>query len=159
MASLNWTQHWHKISPIHRLLIISAFGVAVFFLLPTRLSIPITLAIYWIIAGSLYLFLTYMMMHFSTEENILTLSRKEDASATIILLTTILASATSLAAIVMILANVEFISTGNSIWHVVLVLLTYTISWLLVHTAFTLHYAHAYYLEFEKTGIRNPLLI
>jgi uncharacterized membrane protein len=130
-----------------------------FFLLPTRLSIPITLAISWIIAGSIYLFLTYMMMHFSTEENILTLSRKEDASATIILLTTILASATSLAAIVMILASVEFISTGNSIWHVVLVLLTYTISWLLVHTAFTLHYAHAYYLEFEKMGIRNPLLI
>ena len=151
MTSLHWTQRWHKTSSPRRLLIIGISGVAVFLLLPPGLSIPINLAISWVIAGCIYLFLTYMMMYFSTEENILALSNKEDAGAAIILLTTILASAASLVAIVMILSSFEFLSTRNTIWHIALVLLTYAISWLLVHTAFTLHYAHAYYLELEKT--------
>ena len=98
-----------------------------------------------------------MMMYFSTEETILTLSKKEDAGAAIILLITILASVTSLVAIVIILSSVKLLSTGNAIRHICLVLLTFTISWLLVHTAFALHYAHAYYLELEKSKIA-PLL-
>jgi uncharacterized membrane protein len=38
-----------------------------------------------------------------------------------------------------------------------LVLLTYISSWLLIHTAFTLHYAHVYYQDYEKT--KKPPLI
>jgi uncharacterized membrane protein len=33
----------------------------------------------------------------------------------------------------------------------VLVILTYSISWFFVHTAFSLRYAHIYYQELEKT--------
>ena len=79
MTSLHWTQRWHRISTKRRLLIIGMSGVAVFFLLPSGLSSPVCFVISWIVAGSIYLFLTYMMMYFSTEETILTLYKKEDA--------------------------------------------------------------------------------
>lgn len=105
----------------------------------------------WIVAGSIYLLLTYVMMFYSTEENILDLSTKEDAGAGIILLVTILASVVSLLAIVIILTGLKGLKTGDIAQHVLLVLLTFITSWLLVHTAFALHYAHAYYLEFERT--------
>jgi len=150
MISHHWSQHWHRISTSHRLLIIGMSGIATFFLLPTGLSIPVCAAISWVVSGCIYLFLTYMMMYFSREENILTLSKKEDAGAAIILLITILAATASLVAIVIILSSVRLLSAADAFWQIALVLSTYTVSWLVVHTAFALHYAHAYYIEFEN---------
>lgn len=85
------------------------------------------------------------------------LSNKEDADAAIILLITILGSITSLITIVIILTGLKGLPTTDVIRHIFLVLLTFIISWLLVHTAFALHYAHAYYVELEKTKTA-PLL-
>lgn len=157
MKSTHWTQHWDLISTRSRLSILGLFGLGVFFLLSPELAMPVRLVVSWIAAGSIYLLLTYVMMFYSTEENILELSNKEDAGAGIILLITILASIVSLIAIVIILKGVKGLKTEDVLEHVVLVLLAFITSWLLVQTAFTLHYAHAYYLEFEKT--KTPPLI
>ena len=46
---------------------------------------------------------------------------------------------------------------AEPIRNIALVLLTYVISWLLVHTAFALHYAQAYYQDLEKA--KKPPLI
>jgi uncharacterized membrane protein len=97
------------------------------------------------------------MMYFSNQENILSLSQKEDDGAPIILLITVLASVASLVAIVIILSNIKSPTMTEPIRNIALVLLTYIISWLLVHTAFALHYAQAYYQDLEKT--KKPALI
>ena len=157
MKSTHWTQGWHRISASSRLSIISLFGIAVFFFLPAELSTPVRLAISWIASGSVYLLLTYLMMYFSSEKNISLLSHKENAGAALVLLIIILASTTSLVTIVVILASLKGLPAGDVIQHVFLVLLTFIISWLLVHTAFALHYAHAYYVALEKT--KNPPLL
>ena len=151
MKSNHWTQHWQHISASFRLLFISIAGLIVFYVLPSAMPMTIRLALSWITAGSAYLLLSYIMMYFSTEENMLILSKNEDDGATIILLITIFASVLSLVTIVMILSDIRLISIIDALWRIGLVLLTYAVSWLLVHTAFALHYAHAYYLEFEKT--------
>ncbi len=132
-------------------MIIGIAGLAAFLLLSSTLSLAIRLAISWIVAGGLYLFLTYLMMYFSNKENILSLSRKEDDGAAIVLLIIVLASVASLFAIVMILAGVRSLSIAEAIPRIVLVIMTYSISWFFVHTAFSLRYAHVYYQEFEKT--------
>lgn len=153
MTLKHWTQHWHHISASIRLLIMAAAGLLMYFLLPAVTPMTIRLALSWIMAGSIYLLLSYIMMYFSTEKNMLTLSKKEDDGATIILLITILASVASLVTIVIILSSVRLLSVSEAIWEICLVLGTYAISWLFVHTAFALHYAHAYYVEFEKTNL------
>ncbi len=157
MRSNHWTLHWHHISASLRLLIISAAGLITFLLLSPSHALTARLAISWIIAGSTYLLLSFTMMNSSTEENMLTLSKKEDANAAMVLLIIILGSVASLGTIVIILSGERSPSVSDTVWQVGLVLLTYAVSWLLVHTAFTLHYARAYYIEFEKT--KNPPLI
>ena len=132
-------------------MIIAVAGLAAFLLLSSTSSLAIRLAISWIVAGGLYLFLTYLMMYFSSNENILSLSRKEDDGAAIVLLIIVLASVASLFAIVMILAGVRSLSISEAIPRIALVIMTYSISWFFVHTAFSLRYAHVYYQEFEKT--------
>jgi uncharacterized membrane protein len=153
MKTIHWTQHWNHISASLRLLIISITGLAAFFLLPSDTSLTIRIDIAWVIAGSAYLILTYVMMYSSNENNMLTLAKKEDAGAAIILLITILASLASLFTIVLILSAAKSLPMSESIKHIVLVLATFAVSWLLVHTAFGLHYAHAYYQEYEKTQL------
>ena len=157
MKTIYWTQHWHHISASIRLLFICIAGTAAFFYFATVPSLPVRLTLSWSIAGSLYLLLSYSMMYFSNAENILSLSQKEDDGAPIILLITVLASVASLVAIVIILTNIKSPTMAEPIRHIALVLLTYVISWLLVHTAFALHYAHVYYQDLKKT--KKPALI
>jgi uncharacterized membrane protein len=157
MKVSHWTQHWHHISATSRLLIVAIAGFGAFFILFPDSSITISLAISWALAGLLYLALTYIMMFFSTQENILALSKKEDDGAAMILLIIILAAAASLITIVIILSGIKALPIHLAIRHVFLVLGTYAVSWFFVHTAFALHYAHVYYQEYEKTK-EPPLL-
>ena len=157
MKVSHWTQHWHQIGATLRLLIITATGIGSYCFLPTDLTPIVRLAVSWVLAGCLYLILTYIMMYFSTKENILGLTKKEDDGAAMILLIIVLAAVASLVTIVIILSGIKTLPISLAIRHVGLVLATYTVSWLYVHTAFALHYAHIYYQELEKTN-EAPLL-
>jgi len=157
MKSTQWTQYWHHISATSRLLTIALAGIGAFFLLSSESSLTISIALSWTLAGGLYLVLTYIMMLFSNEANILALSKKEDDGAAIILLIIILAATASLITIILILSGIKAQPIDIAIRHVLLVLGTYVISWFFVHTAFTMHYAHVYYQEYENTN-EAPLL-
>jgi len=157
MKAIHWSQHWHLISSTHRLLVVSIVGLITFFLLSSEPSPLIRLAFSWIAASSLYVVSTFIMMYFSTQENIASLSQKEDDGAPFILLITLFGALTSLVVIVMMLTNIKSLSTLNTSIQISLVLLTYICSWFLIHTAFALHYAHIYYQEYERTK-EPPLL-
>lgn len=157
MKTIHWSQHWHYISASHRLLIIAIAGAAAFFIMSSTPSVMVRLALSWIIASSLYVLSTFLMMHFSTKENIAHLSEKEDDGAIFILLTTLLGSITSLVVIVMIMTDIKSLMISDTAKEIGLVLLTYISSWFLIHTAFALHYAHVYYQDYEKTK-QPPLL-
>jgi uncharacterized membrane protein len=157
MKSTHWSQHWHYISASHRLLLIALIGVASFFILSSTPSILVRLAISWIIASGLYVLSTFLMMYFSTKENIAHLAEKEDDGAVFILLIILLGSITSLVIIVMIMTDMKSLMVSDTTKVISLVLLTYISSWFLIHTAFTLHYAHVYYQEYKKT--KQPPLI
>lgn len=153
MKATHWSQHWHLISSTHRLLVVSLVGLAAFFLLSETPSPLIRLALSWIIASSLYVFSTLIMMYFSTQENIASLSQKEDDGAPFILLITLLGAITSIIVIVMIMNQAKSLLVGNTLMQIGLVLLTYISSWFLIHTAFALHYAHVYYQEYALSLI------
>ena len=157
MKTHHWTQHWHHLSATLRLAIGAAAGLITFFLLSTETAIAARLALSWSAAGTLYLLLSYFMMYCSSEANMLTLSKKEDDGAAVILLIIIFGAAASLIAIVIILSGLKSLPLSVAVRYIALVLSTYVISWLFVHTAFALHYAHAYYQELEKTN-SAPLL-
>jgi len=73
------------------------------------------------------------------------------------LLIIIFGAVASLVSIVIILSEVKVLPTPDVIKYISIVLATYTISWLFVHTAFALHYAHVYYQEYAKNS-EAPLL-
>jgi uncharacterized membrane protein len=157
MKVTHWSQYWHLISSTHRLLAVSSVGLVAFFLLSNIPSPLVRLALAWIIASSLYIFSTMIMMYFSTKENIASLSQKEDDGAPFILLITLLGSIASIVIIVMMMTQTKSLQIENTLMEIGLVLLTYISSWFLIHTAFALHYAHVYYQEYTHT--KEPSLI
>ena len=134
MKASRWTQYWHQIGATHRLIIVALTGLGSYFVAPADQSPIIRLAISWVVAGGLYLILTYVMMHFSTQENIFGLAKKEDDGAAMILLIIVLAAVASLVTIVIILSGIKALPTNLAIRHVGLVLATYIISWLYTHS-------------------------
>jgi len=157
MKANHWSQYWHHFSSTHRLLVVIAVGLFAFFSLTGVSSLLIRLAFSWIIASSLYVISTYIMMYFSTQENISSLSQKEDDGAPFILLITLFGALTSLVVIVMMLTNIKSLSSFNITSQISLMLLTCISSWFLIHTAFALHYAHIYYQDYGRTQ-EPPLL-
>jgi uncharacterized membrane protein len=72
-------------------------------------------------------------------------ARLQDDGAAAVLFFTVVAAIASLAAIILELTGMKALSPARQLFHIGLVGVTFAASWLLVHTSFALHYAHAYY--------------
>ncbi len=98
----------------------------------------------WCCFGLMYLLLGLALMLTANNDSIEQRARHEDEGAEIILLLIVLAAAASFAAVVMALAGTAGKGPGGL--GVGLTAGSIAIAWLLIHTAFALHYAHRYYI-------------
>jgi uncharacterized membrane protein len=104
----------------------------------------------WDAFAALYLVLVYAMMLQSGHGSIRRHAIMEDDGRFLILLMTGLGAFASIAAIVFELG------ARHGVAALVLAMLTITLSWATVHTAFALHYAHDYYGDSTPGGLQFP---
>jgi len=104
----------------------------------------------WDVGASLYLVLAWMMIGSTSVEQMRWRARVQDDGAAVVLFLTVAAAVASLAAIVMELSGLKSLPPARQELHLLLVAVTFLSSWLLVHTSFALHYAHAYYVSEGK---------
>jgi len=109
----------------------------------------------WNAGACLYLGLAGRMMFSSTTDKMHSRARLEDEGKILVLILTVLAAVSTLAAIVAELATVKGLHGSVLYAHVALVGLTITTSWLFTHSMFALHYAHDYYVKVCKGGGRG----
>src|SRR5262245_60379169 len=123
-----------------RTFIAIALGVVAFFLLPGTLRLPTRLVVGWDVFAALYLVLAYIMMLRCDTGHIRRSAVLQDDGRFLLLLLTALGAFASLAAIVFELGASEGSKPG-----LLLATVTIALSWSIVHTAFSLHYAHEFY--------------
>ena len=128
-----------------------ALGVAVFFLLPDTRRLTTRLIVGWDFFATLYLVLAYLMMLRCDVGHIRRSAVLQDDGRFLILLVTALGALASLGAIVFELGA----SKGNKA-GLILATATIALSWVLVHTAFALHYAHDFYRGKKPGGLQFP---
>lgn len=129
-----------------RLLVASGVGVIVAWLSPWPLR-PVTRALVgWNTGVYLYLALVVWMMLQSHVGSIRARARHEDERVRVLMPLVSVGALMSLLAIVYELAFSSEGGTPSSLGRLTLAVLTVTGNWLLLPTAFGLHYAHAYYL-------------
>jgi uncharacterized membrane protein len=134
-----------------RTFIALALGVIVFFLLPDSRRLATRLIVGWDVFAALYLVLAYIMMLRCDTAHIRRSAVMQDDGRFLILLLTAFGALASLGAIVLELGA----SKGNKL-GLILAVTTIALSWVLVHTAFSLYYAHAFYRGKKPGGLQFP---
>ena len=134
-----------------RTFIALAVGVIAFLLLPGTIRLPTRFVVGWDVFTVLYLVLAYIMMLRCDVAHIRRSAILQDDGRFLILMITALGALASLAAIVFELG----VSKGNPA-GLALAIVTIVLSWVMVHTAFALHYAHDYYRHATPGGLQFP---
>jgi uncharacterized membrane protein len=130
-----------------RLGLATALGVATFLVAPPGLRGVTRVLVAWDTCAVVYLALAWAMMFRSDLERHRWRARMQDDGAAAVLALTVFAALASLGAIVLELVGMKGYAPASNSLHVVLASVTVLSSWCIVHTAFTLHYAKAFYNE------------
>ncbi|WP_460976254.1 DUF1345 domain-containing protein [Spirosoma knui] len=135
----------------HRLLIALAVTIAILTLVPATFSVSARLTIAWVSYAMTLLSLMWTTIFIAHPRDIPRLSRLQDSSRTLILFFVVAAAIASLFAVVALLDKME---NNDRLERITLALLAVANAWSLVHTVFTLHYAHVFYGNAAKQGNR-----
>lgn len=144
----NWL--WHLDSQ-HRLLLSLAVVAITFLLLPHSLQLLTRSIIAWNSGVVCLLTLAWSVIVTAHLRQIQKRAQTQDTNRLLVAVLIVSAACTSLLAVVFLLGTVKGLPPEQIGFHVVLSVVAVICSWLLVHTIFSLHYAHYYYRPGHST--------
>jgi uncharacterized membrane protein len=112
----------------------------------------------WSAASATYLALAFFMMQSFNGTRIINIVKHEDDGQLIMYLITTLTCIISLLAIFIHVGGTGEIPLKDRALGVLMTGATFFISWMVLHTAYALHYAHAYYANFNEAAKFPPLI-
>jgi len=123
-------------------------------LLPSTVSVEIRAVASWDMFALIAVALTWATILTLRPEQIRTLAQREDPSRLASLVLVILGASASLLAVLVLLQASMRMERWDKLQAIGMALSAVALAWLLIHTVFTLRYAHLYY---ETTSGRPPL--
>jgi len=145
MNLLHPLKHYYRTRP--RLLVALLLAVISFFLLPANQPLTQRLLISWNVLAWLYLLFLWVLMLKTPAKGIARIARAQDESAATVLALVCITCLVSILAILFELGAVKNLSGADKVQHIALTAATLVVSWSLLPTAFTMHYAHMHYLN------------
>jgi uncharacterized membrane protein len=142
---------WSVLRPIShlpstvRLAVGLAAGAAAWFFSPAALGTVSRLVAAWDAFGVATLLLLWAAIFSADIDRIRVVASKEDLSRSVSFIFVLVAAGASLLAVVALLRTLHSLPPATLAWHIALSIVAVGTAWLLVHTVFTLRYAHAYY--------------
>ncbi|UOQ72769.1 DUF1345 domain-containing protein [Hymenobacter cellulosilyticus] len=134
-----------QLSALTRLLVALVLGAGAWALLSTDFLPAARAVAAWDAFGLSTLLLIWAAIATADVKHIRETAQQEDASRTLSFAFVLVAALSSLLAVVLLLSSVHETSSPAGHLHVGLAIAAVTLAWLLVHTVFTLRYAHLYY--------------
>lgn len=128
-----------------RLVIGAVVGAAAWALSSAHYSFLVRLIIGWDAFGITTLALIWMAIYLADTKHIRAVAASEDMSRLLSFVFVLVAAGASLLAVVVLLSTSHGLPPGVLARHIILSVVAVGASWLLVHTVFTLRYAHTYY--------------
>ena len=137
-----------RVAKLHAKLVIAlVIGIAVVLLAPFPMRLPTRFLFSWDVGVASYLVLMHIALWRASVPQIRKRASEQDEGAYVILALSIAATLASMGAIVIELGGSKQAPQGEATLHVLLAMTTIVLSWLFMHTIFSLHYAHEYYGE------------
>ncbi len=110
-----------------------------------KLSLPVNIMLTWIVYAMSMLTLYWICILSMHPADVKKTAKLQDSSVTFIFLFIIASAFVSLFAVVLLLQSIKGKSPEQITLHVMLSIASVVISWWLVHTVFTMRYAHLFY--------------
>jgi len=129
----------------YRLLISLVVAAIVFFVVRDHKNIPSIALFCWIGCAATIILLDWIIIFSSHPKEVRKIAKLEDSGRTFLFLFILAASIASLVAIILLLKSTKGLSTADKGGHILLAVFAVITSWWLLHTIFTLRYAHLYY--------------
>ena len=140
MASL--TSRISELDAHQRLLIALGTAAIAFVVVPGTLNWSVRLTFVWVVYALTVLLLMWITIVKAHPRDLPRFSRLQDSSRLFILIFVVAAAVASLFAVIAVLDSMR---ENNRITHIALAVMAVSSAWGLVHTVFTLRYAHLYY--------------
>jgi uncharacterized membrane protein len=112
-----------------------------------RVRIPLQIIFSWDGYALCFLFLAWIRMLSSRPHVSARIAQLEHTSRTIVFSFVLVSALASLGAVIFLLGSAHDLHGSDRSLHVLMAVVTVVISWLLVHTLFSLYYANLYYRE------------
>lgn len=141
-----------QISARYRLLIGLAVGGLTWLLVPGNLGAVSHAVAAWDVYAATTLLLIGTSMFTADIGGIRKVANTEDPSRALAFGFVVVAALASLLAVLALLGTIKDLPAKLLAWHIALSIIAVLESWLLVHTVFTLRYAHIYYDADEAAG-------
>lgn len=145
---------FHKLPAIVKFFISLAAAV-ICFLLMRQQSVPFQFMSAWVCFSLVDLILTWIVMFTAHPQEITIIAKKQDFSRLLIFFIILVASIVSLVAIVLLLRALPAPGQRGYYNHIILSISSVTCSWILIHTLFTIRYAHLFYTSKKDDAIEK----
>jgi len=146
-----------KMDANYRLYISLAVAAIVFFFIRPVLSTAGVVLLTWSAFALVVIVMDWILILTCHPREVRKLAKIEDSSRTLIFVFVIGAALVSLVAIIFLLKGSKGLSHTQITLHVVLSMAAVIISWWLVHTIFTMRYAHLYYSVDAAEPKKDPV--
>ena len=138
-----------RMHPLQRILISVIASVITFFLFfGVGMGWVLDITILWDVFALTFITTSWIVLFTRPLSDIVKQANKDDGSRAFVLGSILVASFASMFAVLMLLTSKEH-SKGNEAISVPLAVAGMILSWVMVHTLFTFHYAHLYYNEYS----------
>ncbi len=139
-----------RIDSQHRLVLSLAIAAVVFLLAPQSLRVLTRTLIGWNAFVLVLLLLTWSVIITAHPDQIKKRAQTQDNNRILISVLVVSAAVVSLCAVAFLLGTHKELPKGQLGLHIALSVVSMFFSWLLLHTVFTLRYAHYYYYRSER---------
>ncbi len=134
--------HMH---PLQRILLSLSITAVVFFIMRGYHQDTIVLcAVLWDVFSITYIITTWIIFFTMPVAHIEKVANKEDGSRIFVLISVLVSSFASMFTVLLLMLSAGK-SSGDGIANIILAITGIMSSWTMLHTIFTLHYAHLYY--------------
>jgi uncharacterized membrane protein len=138
-----------------RLIVGLAAGAATFFVLNGHLRFANAVITGWDASALVIVALDWVTILKTPQRKMREIAQQQDLSRFLIFLFVVVAACAALFAVGFLVSTHKEPTAGHFTVHLALTLLTVASSWTLVHTVFSLRYAHAFYGDSDVPGVHH----
>lgn len=136
---------FERINSYQKLLICIAIAVAVYFIVEIKeIDVLTHLMIGWDTFSVCMIVMSWITFSITNSKQIRQQSKTQDSSRSIIFIIVLVSTLASFLAVLLLIVTKKHAINGTS-WHLPIAIAGMLFSWFLIHTIFTLRYAHIYY--------------